>query len=318
LKKIPAMHPHLAKESDSLADSDSDMEGGDDGNVSYCSNSSLFAKDRDDEDSNDEDNLEAEGMSDDGGKIPCTLEELKLVHSVLVKQDSYCVKMQSRKLTHSGATVDRLMEKAEAHLTKCMAESPMLCNFDLKYLDSSKCHLSDPATKSFENAVKKLQRKQELTLEDRRHLRMLEKKQGVVQANADGKTSNATEEPTVLSPNSSRKKARCEVEEELENASDTDKEETQHIDPSFIVGTNDIVERLFSVCRVVLADNRGSMAPKTFEALMFIKANLKEGLWNDIDLASALKRFTKKEETISQEEWWKDWEKHGDKEDKDD
>jgi len=59
-----------------------------------------------------------------------------------------------------------------------------------------------------------------------------------------------------------------------------------------------------------------SMAPKTLEALMFIKANLKEGLWNDIDWARSLKRFTKKEETISQEEWWKDWEQHGDKEDK--
>jgi len=108
----------------------------------------------------------------------------------------------------------------------------------------------------------------------------------------------------VLSPNSSQKKVRREVEEELENASDTDKEETQHIDPSFIVGTNDIVEQLFSVCRVVLADNCGSMAPKMFEALMFINANLKEGLWNDIDWASALKHFTKKEETISHEEWW--------------
>jgi len=68
----------------------------------------------------------------------------------------------------------------------------------------------------------------------------------------------------------------------------------------------------------VLADNRGSMAPRTIEALMFIEANLKEGLWNDIHLASALKRFTKKEETVRQEEWWKDWEQHGDKEDKDD
>jgi len=111
---------------------------------------------------------------------------------------------------------------------------------------------------------------------------------------------------------------RHEVEEELENASDTDKEETQHIDLSFVVGTNDIVEQLFSVCRVVLADNSGSMTPKTFEALMFIKDNLKEGLWNDIDWASALKCFTKKEETISQEEWWKDWEQHCDKEDKED
>jgi len=106
----------------------------------------------------------------------------------------------------------------------------------------------------------------------------------------------------VLSPHSSRKKTRGKVEEELENASDTDKEETQHIDPSFVVGTNDIVEQLFSVCKVVLADNSGSMAPKAFEALMFIKANLKEGLWNDIDWPSTLKRFTKKEETISQEE----------------
>jgi len=50
------------------------------------------------------------------------------------------------------------------------------------------------------------------------------------------------------------------------------------------------------------------MTSETFEALMFIKANLKEQLWNDVDLASALNRFTKKETTASQEEWWKDWE----------
>ena len=85
-----------------------------------------------------------------------------------------------------------------------------------------------------------------------------------------------------------------------------------------IVGTSDIVEQLFSVCRVVLADNLRSMAPKTLEALTFFKANLKEQLWNDIDSANALKRFTKKETTVRQAEWWKDWEQFGEKEGKDD
>lgn len=196
------------------------------------------------------------------------------------------------------------MEKAEAHLDKVHGGSSHLAQ-DLKHLDPSKCHLSDSGTKSFEDAVKKLQRKQELALEDKNLLCMLEKKQSAVQASSDGKVSNEIEEPSILSPKSAWKKARCEVQEELGNASNMDKEETQCIDPSFIVGTNDIVEQLFSVCTVVHADNHGKMTPTTFEALMFIKANLKEQLWNDVDLTGALKCFTKKETAISQEEWWK-------------
>ncbi len=52
----------------------------------------------------------------------------------------------------------------------------------------------------------------------------------------------------------------------------------EFIDICFIPPTSNIVERVFSVARLVLTDYRKSMSPYTFECVMFLKMNRK--LWD--------------------------------------
>lgn len=64
-------------------------------------------------------------------------------------------------------------------------------------------------------------------------------------------------------------------------------EEEQYIDCSFCVATSNTVERLFSACKYVLTDQRKSMSPIMFEALMFLQVN--RDFWDLPMLAKAMK-----------------------------
>ena len=50
-------------------------------------------------------------------------------------------------------------------------------------------------------------------------------------------------------------------------------EQDQYMDCTFLVATTVTVERLFSTCKYVLTDNRKSLPPIMFEALLFLKIN---------------------------------------------
>lgn len=70
------------------------------------------------------------------------------------------------------------------------------------------------------------------------------------------------------------------------------KEHEQYIDCSFLVATSNTVERLFSQCKYVLTDQRKSMPPIIFEAIIFLKMN--RDFWDVAMLASAMKTETPK------------------------
>ena len=74
------------------------------------------------------------------------------------------------------------------------------------------------------------------------------------------------------------------IEEEKDDGEEVNKE---YIDPSFILGTSDIVERFFSLCKYVLTDQRASMTAENFETIVFLKAN--RDLWGLPEVAEAIK-----------------------------
>ena len=62
----------------------------------------------------------------------------------------------------------------------------------------------------------------------------------------------------------------------------------EYIDASFILGTSDIVERFFSLCKYVLTDTRSSLTAEMFEMIVFLKAN--RDLWNLKEVDAAIKK----------------------------
>ena len=64
-------------------------------------------------------------------------------------------------------------------------------------------------------------------------------------------------------------------------------------DASFVLGTSVIVERFFSLCKLVLNDRRASLTPWMFECIMFLKVS--KDYWTIEDTAMALKRYERKE-----------------------
>ena len=60
-----------------------------------------------------------------------------------------------------------------------------------------------------------------------------------------------------------------------------------YIDTRFVVGTNNMCERVFSRARRIGTEFRSGMDPLTFEAIIFLKIN--KDLWGPSDVAQALK-----------------------------
>ena len=52
-----------------------------------------------------------------------------------------------------------------------------------------------------------------------------------------------------------------------------------YVDLSHVIGTSDIVERLFSACKHIMSDCRKKMGPETLDLIVTLKYN--QDLWND-------------------------------------
>jgi hypothetical protein len=52
----------------------------------------------------------------------------------------------------------------------------------------------------------------------------------------------------------------------------------EYVDLSHVIGTSDVVERLFSACKLVMTDRRKGMGPEMLDMIMMLKHN--QDLWN--------------------------------------
>jgi hypothetical protein len=67
--------------------------------------------------------------------------------------------------------------------------------------------------------------------------------------------------------------------------------ESAYIDTRFVVGTNNVCERVFSRARRVSTEFRRGMDPLTMEAIVYVK--LHKDLWGAFEVAEALRMDTK-------------------------
>jgi hypothetical protein len=116
-----------------------------------------------------------------------------------------------------------------------------------------------------------------------------------------------------LSPESKkRKKAMAAIEErnkrldKLLKSSNEKKRggevNDEYIDASFILGTNDIVERFFSTSKNILSEERSKLTPYMFECLVYLKAN--RHFWGQQEVAEAMrKQDSNANETADYDEW---------------
>ena len=70
---------------------------------------------------------------------------------------------------------------------------------------------------------------------------------------------------------------------------------TSYYNLNWIPPTSNMVERLFSHCKLVLTDLRSSIGPVTFEEVMFLKIN--EEFWNEENVQTALHKMNKRRKT---------------------
>ena len=83
--------------------------------------------------------------------------------------------------------------------------------------------------------------------------------------------------------NSEREADQLEIQKRLEKRQKINNQDPKYRDCDFILGSNAIFERVFSMAKNVLSENRRRMTPELFEAILFLKLN--ENLW-DINLVS--------------------------------
>jgi hypothetical protein len=62
---------------------------------------------------------------------------------------------------------------------------------------------------------------------------------------------------------------------------------TKYVDLQFLLSTSNVVERLFSLARLSLTDQRKRMSPIVFEAMLYLQKNRE--YWSVIDVAQAMR-----------------------------
>lgn len=156
------------------------------------------------------------------------------------------------------------------------------CNFARKRckIDGS---LTTQRDAKFENAVCRVQCHQEslLTAAEKTTLRKVLKRSIIARqtAGADVDTDDTADDDSAQNtPGSPGLKAQVE-EAERKRAADTVQGSSEYVNLDFVLGSAAEVERLWSLAKYVLTNQRKSMTPLMFEAFMFLKIN--ETFWSE-------------------------------------
>jgi hypothetical protein len=67
---------------------------------------------------------------------------------------------------------------------------------------------------------------------------------------------------------------------------------TKFVDLQFLLSISNVVERLFSLARLILTDERKNMSPIVFEAMLYLQKNRE--YWSVIDVAQAMRNKHKR------------------------
>jgi hypothetical protein len=62
---------------------------------------------------------------------------------------------------------------------------------------------------------------------------------------------------------------------------------TKYVDLQFLLSTSNVVERLFRLAHIILTDQRKSLSPIVFEAMLYLQKNRES--WSVIDVAQAMR-----------------------------
>ena len=160
-------------------------------------------------------------------------------------------------LASNHADLDTLIDAVQDEKNR-RGSSLYGCRLGKKYIgvDAAVIH-----SRAFEQGVAKIQDGKESTLTDaeRDAVKMLEKEC----RNFGTQTRNEC---------SASMRTRLAKKRKVESCASI------HVDTRFILGSAAEIERLFSTAKLVLSQNRRSMTPQLFEALMFLKYN--DRFWN--------------------------------------
>jgi hypothetical protein len=213
-----------------------------------------------------------------------------LARDIFELQDMWCKDLQKggpdpREVNLSNSW--HVLEAAAHALEDECNSNPLLDPYAVQYISRSSAICDKPSgNKHFLEGIIKIQRGHEMRLTTREKTAVAAFKKPTPIAAA------SREDEPPMSPSAKRRKMLLEKKEvhERDVAGSTAEASdfvSAYIDTRFVVGTNNVCERVFSRARRVGTEFRKSMDPLTFEAIIFLKLN--EDLWSSFEVVQALK-----------------------------
>jgi hypothetical protein len=219
--------------------------------------------------------------------------KVQVAAEVYANQNKYCLELQKQNGSTSSLQRTRLILELAA---KDLKEDIKLNHLTLDDTYTIRYLMPDSVIvkfKDFENGVRKLQQKQEDSLigSEIAELEFLLKEKDD-SGQRGGDDLDYCEPCATDTPGTKRRKKErrlqlsVEKNDEHQKVAAGKKVVSNYINPNFILGVNNTLERCFSRAKRILTDSRAGMSPRTFEAILFLKLN--EEYWNVNDVALAI------------------------------
>jgi len=219
--------------------------------------------------------------------------KVQVAAEVYANQNKYCLELQKQNDSTPSLQRTRLILELAA---KDLKEDIKLNHLTLDDTYSIRYLMPDSVIvkfKDFENGVRKLQQKHEDSLigSEIAELEFLLKEKDD-SGQRGGDDLDYCEPSATDTPDTKRRKKErrlqlsVEKNDEHQKVAAGKKAVSKYINPNFILGVNNTLERCFSRAKRILSDSRAGMSPRTFEAILFLKLN--EEYWNVNDVALAI------------------------------